>query len=400
MLPVTANETGETDVSTRMPILMDTPTRRGARQSTALCLALALSTAGLLSACSSDTPSAPVSPPTVDLGALATLTAGDVSGDAMLRLTGTVDALDRTTLVAQTQARVAEITVDVGDRVAPGELLLRFNDTEARAQLAAAQAQLAAARAQLTEARLQHDRVKDVYDRQLVAQAQYDHARAALDGASAQAAAAEAQLAAAQEGLAHTLVKAPFAAQVLSRRVDVGTATGYGQPLLELVGTQQLRVLVDLPGTPSDVAALSAADLRIVTTEGDELVPAALRISPSTTAASQTVRVIAELPSSGLPASIVAGTLVEVRIAKLAGTAGNLWLPQAALIRRGELEACFVVHEGRLQMRSLRTGAHSADGRVEILAGLRADETIAADGRLAQTLYHQASRAATDAAAS
>jgi len=56
-----------------------------------------------------------------------------------------------------------------------------------------------------------------------------------------------------------------------------------------------------------------------------------------------------------------------------------LFVPPAALIRRGQLEILFVATEGKAQMRWVRTGKQTAEG-IEILAGLVPGETVVVEG--------------------
>ncbi|HEY8530655.1 MAG TPA: biotin/lipoyl-binding protein, partial [Limnochorda sp.] len=62
---------------------------------------------------------------------------------------GTLQPRRVVTLTPKASGRVAEIRVDVGDRVKAGQVLLRLETTEAEAQVRQAEAAVAAARAQL-----------------------------------------------------------------------------------------------------------------------------------------------------------------------------------------------------------------------------------------------------------
>ena len=63
-------------------------------------------------------------------------------------------------------------------------------------------------------------------------------------------------------------------------------------------------------------------------------------------------------------------------------------LPAAALVRRGEIDAAYVVGEdGRVGFRYLRVGTPATDGRVPVLAGLAAGERVATDPLAAAVAY-------------
>ena len=67
------------------------------------------------------------------------------------------------------------------------------------------------------------------------------------------------------------------------------------------------------------------------------------------------------------------------RLAVPVSEAAFLFVPPAALVRRGQLEILFVAADGKAQMRLVRTGKQTAQG-IEILAGLVAGEVVVVEG--------------------
>ena len=53
-------------------------------------------------------------------------------------------------------------------------------------------------------------------------------------------------------------------------------------------------------------------------------------------------------------------------------------IPASALVQRGEVNAVYVLADGRLTLRQLRLGAREGD-HVEVIAGLQPGEVIATD---------------------
>jgi hypothetical protein len=80
------------------------------------------------------------------------------------------------------------------------------------------------------------------------------------------------------------------------------------------------------------------------------------------------------------------GAFVRVRLDAAASAdgagvpagAGRLFLPAASIVSRGALRGAYVIHDGVARLRWLRTG-HDTNGQVEILAGLDAGASVAAD---------------------
>jgi hypothetical protein len=83
----------------------------------------------------------------------------------------------------------------------------------------------------------------------------------------------------------------------------------------------------------------------------------------------------------GLPAGmvdIVPG--MHARVHFIVGRASKLTVPQAAIVRRGELAAVYVQDEREtLSLRQLRLGEAAGAGEVEVLAGLQPGERIVLD---------------------
>lgn len=98
---------------------------------------------------------------------------------------GTVEAVDRSTVAAQIAGEVVEIAFDVHDYVPADEVIVRIDDTQARAALAEARARMAQARAALGDAELRFRRVRDLRERQAVSEAELDQAEAAYQAAEA-----------------------------------------------------------------------------------------------------------------------------------------------------------------------------------------------------------------------
>jgi len=76
---------------------------------------------------------------------------------SLLEVTGTVEADRKVTLAVQIPGKLTAVTADEGDRVSAGQVILRLDDRDARAQLAQAQAAVQAAEAAsgMAQARLE-----------------------------------------------------------------------------------------------------------------------------------------------------------------------------------------------------------------------------------------------------
>ena len=78
-----------------------------------------------------------------------------------------VEAVNQSTLSAQTSGRITEILFDVDDFVNKGEVLIRFSDKEQKAALARANSQLNEAQARLEQADKEYARISAIYEKKL-----------------------------------------------------------------------------------------------------------------------------------------------------------------------------------------------------------------------------------------
>ena len=273
---------------------------------------------------------------------------------------GVVEAVREAALSAQTSGRVAEVPHDVNDRVAAGDVLVRLTAVEQQAGVDAARAQL-----QLAEAT--YRRMAGLAENQYVSKMQLDQARAERD-------AARAQLANVGQQSAYTTIRAPYAGIVSARAVEPGESVGIGQPLVTVFAPDALRIEVSVP--QSDAEAIRADPAaRITLDDGRRVDAASVTVFPAADAATHAVRVRVDLPP--LEPAPQPGRTARVAFPALAGAALPR-VPASALVRRGEVDAVYVLAEGRLSLRQLRLGARDGDS-VEVVAGLAPGETIAAD---------------------
>ena len=206
-----------------------------------------LAAAAALSACS-DSGQVPASPESGAGSALATVVVQPARVSRETSFDGAIEALNQSTVAAQTSGRVVELPYDVGDYVEKGAVIVRFTAAEQRARQQALEASSAEARARLSEAELAFDRARDVYAKRLIAKAQLDKAQADLDAARARAEATRAQLAEAREGLGYTTIVAPYAGIVVARHVQLGETVAPGRPIMTGLSLEHLRVVVlDIP---------------------------------------------------------------------------------------------------------------------------------------------------------
>lgn len=329
--------------------------------------------AALLAACG-----APQHPSVLPQPTLATLTVRPERAAREQAWDGVLEAVDETTIAAQTNARVVELPVDVGDRVARGGVLVRLSDVEQQSVRRGAAANVAAARAAYRDAEINWKRTSEVFRRGLIARAQLDTAIATRDSARANLSAAEAALRSAGQQTDYTVVRAPFEGVVTRRFVHLGEAVQAGppapQPLVALASLDALRAEVVVPQGAVD-AIRASRGASVILDDGRRVEAAKVIVLPVADPATHSFRVRVELPAGGT--GLYPG--MTVKVAFPVGAATRLLVPSSALVTRGELSAVYVIGPGyTVELRQLRLG-HRFGDKIEVLAGLAKGERIATD---------------------
>lgn len=286
---------------------------------------------------------------------------------------GLIEAVRQSTVSAQISGRITEVNFKVGDFVKQGQVIVRIDETAVNQQLAGSQAQVAAARAQLENARISLER-----NRQLVAQNFVS--KAALDRAESEYKAADASYKAAQAGSgqssttrSYATITAPYSGIVSAVHVEAGDTAFPGKPLMSGFDPSGLRVV-------ANVAQTRLAEIKSGLTARIEvpslniwLKPVNQVVQPMADARSLSAQIRLDLPldSNGL----LPGTFARVHFAT--GQAKKLLVPAAAIIKRSEVTAVYVVDaKGAAQLRQVRLGDATPDG-VEVLAGVKPGEQVA-----------------------
>lgn len=289
---------------------------------------------------------------------------------------GLVEAVKQATVSAEISGRIIELKFDVGDFVQKGMVIARIDESVVGPQLASSQAQVAQARALLENARAQNERAKQLFAQKFISQAAMDKANSEFKAAQAQAQASSAGAGQAAATRKFATIVAPFSGVVSTRHIELGEMAQPGKPLLTGFDPKDLRVEVSVPQYKvPQVRALSRASIEIPSLK--KWVKAAqITIQPSADIKTHASRVRLDLPE-GLR-DVYPGMFARAHFA--VGRAAKLLVPAAAVLRRSELTAVYVVGaKDQIQLRQVRLGEAAGEGQIEVLAGLVQGESVALD---------------------
>jgi RND family efflux transporter MFP subunit len=300
------------------------------------------------------------------------------AGGSTIALSGRISAADEVAVAFRIPGRLIERSVNVGDRVRPGQVLARLEQMNERNQLLAAQAALNAANADLVRARDEFGRQKSLIDEGFTTRAQLDQATAAFRAAEAQVKSATAQVSMAQDLVGFTVLTADAAGAVIARGAEPGEVVQAGQMIVRIALDGGVDAVFEVP--PQVVRRASQTQQVTVALTDDPTVTATGRvreISPQAdpVTGTFTVRVGLEDP----PAGMLLGSIVSGRV----NVEGEplIVVPASALATSEGKPALWVVNpaDSTVALRPIRIASHEPDS-VIVAEGLAPGDTVVTAG--------------------
>jgi RND family efflux transporter MFP subunit len=334
-------------------------------------------------------------------------------------VSGTLAAEEQAELGMKVAGRLETMAVDLGDRVAHGQVIARLAPTDFTLRIQQAQNALEQARARLglsagepdrvvppeqtsvvkqaaanlRQAQLTQERASNLFKQQLISRSDLDAADAGLQVADARYQDAmedarsrqgllmqrTAELNIARQQLADSVLTAPFDGMIRERKVSRGDYVTVGEPLVTLVRVHPLRLRLAVP--ERDAANVRTGQPVKLTIEGDpvEHTGEVARISPAISEDNRTLMVEARVPNQD--SRLRPGAFARARIETLSAEPAVL-VPVSAVVSFAGIDKVMGVEGGKAVEKRVRTGRRAGD-RVEILEGIVAgDPVVVSPGNL------------------
>ncbi len=315
---------------------------------------------------------------------------------------GTVEAR-RSWMIGPTAAgRVLSVRADVGDAVKAGQLLAEMDPVDLEQRLASLDASIArAVSAQAAANALQLDAVarrelaavnlrrnQELADKNFISPGALEarlqekaSADAALQAAQANLLAAgqdlmrlKADRAALQQQRLSVRLLAPADGVVTSRDAEAGSTVVAGQAVLRLVDPSSLWVRLRLDqGRSAGLAPGLKAQIVLRSRSQAAFAGSVARVELLSD--SVTEERIAQVAFDQAPAGVSVGEMAEVTLA-LPPTSKTALVPGASIQRQGAALGVWRIDAGKLAFVPLRLGAHSLDGQVQVLSGLKLGDEV------------------------
>lgn len=327
----------------------------------------------MVSGCSKPTAKDPrLLPPTVKVFKVET------AGSKSRTFTGVVEARVQSDLGFRVGGKILVRSVDVGQRVRKGQILMRLDSVDLELAFAAQQANVEAARARYTQAKADEIRSAALIKSDAISRQEHDNARAALESTKAQLEAAEAQARVSNNSSEYAVLSADADGVIVRTMSEPGQVVSAGQTVIQLAHDGPREALINLPeGVRPDLGTIAPARLY----GQDQMYQTRLRqLSEAADPASRTfeARYVFEDEAASTPL----GSTVTVTLPTEEQISGNpsVRLPVGAVHDRGSGPGVWVVDDkSEVKFRAIEIASIGQD-EVVVSRGVQAGEKLVSLG--------------------
>lgn len=292
---------------------------------------------------------------------------------AKTAFTGSIRAVNQSSLQSQVTATATIVRADVGDAVQQGQILVQLNNQDNEARLAQAKANLAATKAQANLAQSLMKRKQRLLDQGFISRVEFEQSQvdyqAQLENVNAQQATVDIALKAEQDGT----LRSPITGIVTKRQVEPGQTVSAGQTLFEIVDPTHLELQARLPSDQRN--ALKAGQKIEYRIQGSsEILSATLsRISPLADLNSRQIEFFATPNSTINPLSI--GAFVEGNILAAPSASGQL-IPLDTIQDIEQKPYVWVIRQQKIERVSIVVLEQRYSENIAVVSGLKNGDQI------------------------
>jgi len=278
--------------------------------------------------------------------------------------TAALEAEATAQVVSKSSGVVLQILVEEGDRVSAGAVLAKLENDRQRLSLKQAQANLR---------KVENDfkRQTELFNRKLIGSDVFERVKFELETQRA-------SYDIAQLELSYTAIRAPIAGMVSQRLVKLGNQIQLGQTLFRIDDFDPLEARVAVPEREmQSIKTGQDVQMLVDAISGQVFTGKVARVSPIVDPKTGTFDVIAQFQDNG--SGLRSGMFGRVNIVT-AVHPNALLIPRAALLGEGRDAAVFIIDGSTVKRVALSTGL-TADGKVEVLSGLKAGDSVVTLGQ-------------------
>jgi membrane fusion protein, multidrug efflux system len=279
-----------------------------------------------------------------------------------ISLSGSIEANENVEIRSEVSGIVEKIYFTEGSNVSKGQVLVKVNDTELRAQLSQAQTRQNLASENERRAKL-------LLQKEAISQEEYDIASAEFRSLKSQTQLIQAQI-------AKTSIRAPFSGKIGLRTISPGTFVTPTQIISNLVNTSQLKITFSIPEKYANQVAVNSTFKFKVSGNNEEYVAEIYAIEPSIDVTTRTLQVRARTDNKNN--KLFPGTYANVEL-PLSVIKNAILIPTEAIIPVQNGKKVFVSKNNLATEINIITDTRT-ENNVLVLEGLKKGDTLITSG--------------------
>ncbi|MBW2363956.1 MAG: efflux RND transporter periplasmic adaptor subunit [Deltaproteobacteria bacterium] len=256
--------------------------------------------------------------------------------------------------------------------------MVKINPVDYQLALNEAKANLASAQAQLDLAKKSYERSKILLPRDVISKDTFEKSESQYKAALAGIDRVKAMVDIAQERLKKTIIRAPFPGLVAARMVEVGQTIGAGQPAMNIIDLDPIRIKISL--SEKDYIHLDQNDPVSVSIDtfpqnslNSRIDLIGVKADPRTSTFD--VEILVDNPELILKAGLTARVRITSDVIP-----NTILIPQSTILYRENSEEVFVVDaDNKAQRRIVRLGI-TVGANVQVLSGLTSKDRLVITG--------------------
>jgi RND family efflux transporter MFP subunit len=289
------------------------------------------------------------------------------------KLSGTLKSETRSEIGTKVIGEVQDVPFNIGTKVQKGSVILRIKDDDLRARKAQVEAGLEQVKAQMELVEKDYKRFKALHEQGSATDREWDEVQVNYQKTKAQVASSENQLAEINDLLSYTKIKAPYTGVIAAKYVEEGDIASPGRPLIAVEKEGDFTLVASVP--ESDIQNISRKDTLPVSIPSaglNDLQAVVTEVSASGDPMSRQFKVELSVMDAEQYSTLRSGMYAEINLIKPAEN--SLFVPNSAIVERGQLKGIYVVSAGEEAVLRWVTTGNTEGEHTELLSGMKVGE--------------------------
>ncbi|MEO5775313.1 MAG: efflux RND transporter periplasmic adaptor subunit [Flavobacterium sp.] len=280
----------------------------------------------------------------------------------VISLSGSIEANEQIEIHSEVSGIVKSISFTEGSQVSKGQVLLKVDDIELRAQLAQAKTKESLASENERRAKL-------LLQKEAISQEEYDIASADYRTMKSQTELINAQI-------GKTSIRAPFSGKIGLRNISPGTYVTPTTLIANLVNTNPLKITFSIPEKYATEITKGSQITFTVPNVTEKFTAKIYALEPGIELATRTMKIRALTENSG--GKLLPGTFANIDL-PLSDIKDAIIIPTEAIVPVQDGKTVFVANNGKAKVVKVETLTRT-DKDVVITSGLKIGDTVLTSG--------------------